>query len=150
MGFAEPITDISGLIVSSEPFVMGQATSNIDSTVAPHGEQLVTYYYPRPAEMVADEASAKKAFVQLETVIQQMFPSAPKPKWSRRLVLPVVDGASPTIHQHREKRLPIQTPIEGLYLAGDAHNAPGAGGDIAFNAALSCAEKIVELRNDPD
>ncbi|MFW9984918.1 MAG: hypothetical protein ACFFCB_09335 [Candidatus Odinarchaeota archaeon] len=78
---------------------------------------------------------------------QKMFPSDPKPEWTRRLVLPVVDGASPTIHQHREARLPIQTQIKGLYLAGDAHNAPGAGGDIAFNAALACTNKITELNN---
>lgn len=147
MGFAEPITDAAGLIVSSEPFVMGQATSNIDGTVAPSGKQLVTFYYPLSPQVVADEAKARKALKQLEAIIQKMFPSAPKPEWTRRLVLPVVDGASPTIHQHREARLPIQTQIKGLYLAGDAHNAPGAGGDIAFNAALACTKKITEMNN---
>lgn len=145
MGYSEPITDASGLIVSSEPFVMGQATSNMDATVAPNNKQLLTFYYPRPAEVIADEAGATMALKQLETVIQKMFPTAPKPEWIRRLVLPVVDGAAPTIHQHREKRLPIRTHIKGLYLAGDAHNAPGAGGDIAFNAALTCSDRISEF-----
>ena len=145
MAFSEPITDAAGLIVCSEPFVMGQATSNIDATVAPPEKQLITFYYPLSPEVVADESKAKKALQQLETLIQKMFPSAPKPEWIRQLVLPIVDGTSPTIHQHRKNRLPIQTQIEGLYLAGDAHNAPGAGGDIAFNAALACAEQITRL-----
>jgi all-trans-retinol 13,14-reductase len=145
MGFSKPITEIPGLIVSSDPFVMGQATSNIDSTVAPSGKQLVTFYYPLSPEVTAEESKAKMALKQLETIIQQMFPKAPKPEWTRQLVLPVVDGAAPTIYQHRASRLPIKTEIRGLYLAGDAHNAPGAGGDIAFNAAVTCAQQIIEL-----
>lgn len=144
MGFSEPITDAAGLIVCSEPFVMGQATSNIDASVAPPDKQLITFYYPQSPEVIADKSKAKMALKKLETAIQNMFPKAPKPEWTRRLVLPVVDGASPTIHQHRETRLPIQTQIKGLYLVGDAHNAPGAGGDIAFNAALACSNTITE------
>ena len=150
MGFSEPITDISGLIVSADPFVMGQATSNIDATIVPSGKQLVTFYYPRSPEIIADESKAKMALKQLEIIIRKMFPRTPKPEWTRRLVLPVVDGTSPTIHQHRKNRLPIQTQIRGLYLAGDAHNAPGAGGDIAFNAALACAQQITEQDTNND
>jgi all-trans-retinol 13,14-reductase len=142
LGFAKPITDAPGLIVSSNPFIMGQATSNIDPSVAPSGEQLLTFYYPIPAKEIQKDPSASKALKQLEIVVRRMFPKAPKPKWTRRLVLPMVDGAAPRINQNRNQRLPIQTSIKGLYLAGDAHNAPGAGGDIAFNAALACTAKI--------
>ena len=56
----------------------------------------------------------------------------------------------PTIHQHRKNRLPIQTQIKGLYLVGDAHNAPEVDGDIAFNAALACAQHITKLETNND
>ncbi len=146
LGFAEPITDAPGLIVSANPFIMGQATSNIDSSVAPAGEQLLTFYYPLPAKEIQKDPSAAIAMKQLEALVYQMFPKAPKPKWTRRLVLQVIDGAAPRINQNRNQRLPIQTSIKGLYLAGDAHNAPGAGGDIAFNAALACIDKIASTQ----
>ncbi len=146
LGFAEPITDALGLIVSSNPFIMGQATSNIDPSVAPAGEQLLTFYYPLSAKEIQKDPLAAKPMKQLKALVYQMFPKAPKPKWTRRLVLPVVDGASPRINQNRNQRLPIQTSTKGLYLAGDAHNAPGAGGDIAFNAALACVDKIASTQ----
>lgn len=143
LGFANPVTDAPGLIVSANPFVMGQVTSNIDPTVAPPGKQLLTFYYPRPHAEMQNAQAARSTLSQLEALINTLFPKLPKPEWTRRLALPVVDGAAPTITQYRHKRLPIQTAVKGLFLAGDAHQASGAGGDIAFNAAMTCAAKIL-------
>jgi phytoene dehydrogenase-like protein len=143
LGFSKPVTDAPGLIVSADPFVMGQATSNVDPTVAPPGKQLLTFYYPRPYAEIQNAQAARSALSQLETVITTLFPKLPKPEWTRRLALPVVDGAAPTVSQYRDKRLPIQTAVKGLFLVGDAHQSPGAGGDIAFNAAMTCAAKIL-------
>ena len=144
LGLSSPVTDAPGLIVSTNPFVLGQATSNIDSSVAPPGKQLLTFYYPLPPEEVRNRQVAEEALNRLTHLIHRMFPQVKdETEWTRKLVLPVVDGAAPTITQHRHRRLPIQTPIKGLYLAGDAHQAPGAGGDIAFNAAKLCASKIL-------
>jgi len=143
LGFSTPVTDAPGLIVSANPFVMGQATSNVDPTVAPLGKQLLTFYYSRPYSEIRNAQAARSALSQLETLINTLFPRLPKPEWTRRLALPVVDGVAPTVSQLRDKRLPIQTAVKGLFLAGDAHQVPGAGGDIAFNAAVVCAAKIL-------
>ncbi len=125
---------------------MGQATSNIDPSVAPPGKQLLTFFYPKPHAEILNPQAARTALSQLEMQINTLFPKLPKPEWVRRLALPVVDGAAPTVSQYRQKRLPIQTAVKGLFLAGDAHQVPGAGGDIAFNAAMACAAKILGER----
>jgi len=144
LGLSSPVTDAPGLIVSTDPFVLGQATSNIDPSVAPPGKQLLTFYYPLPPKEVKNRRQAEAALDSLIQLIRRMFPRVKdKVEWERRLILPVVDGAAPTITQHRRRRLPLQTPVKGLYLAGDAHQAPGAGADIAFNAARLCAAKIL-------
>lgn len=143
LGFSAPVTDAPGFIVSADPFVMGQVTSNIDPTVAPPGKQLLTFYYPRPQAEILNLQAARSALRQLDALINTLFPKLPKPEWVRRLALPVVDGAAPTVSQYRHKRLPIQTAIKGLFLTGDAHQVPGAGGDIAFNAAMVSAAKIL-------
>jgi phytoene dehydrogenase-like protein len=143
LAFAKPVTDAAGLIVSADPFVMGQASSNVDPAVAPPGKQLLTFFYPRPSAEIQNAQAARSALNQLEALINTLFPKLPKPEWIRRLALPVVDGTAPTVTQYRHKRLPIQTSVKGLFLAGDAHQVAGAGGDIAFNAAMVCAAKVL-------
>jgi len=47
----------------------------------------------------------------------------PKPKdrvlWTRKLKLPIVDGAAPFYNQTRTDRVPIKAPVNGLFFVGD-------------------------------
>ena len=72
-----------------------------------------------------------------------MFPKLKgKVLWTRKLKLPMVDGAAPLYNQARKDRIPVKAPIKGLFFAGDSYAAPGGGGDIAWQTARKCVKEI--------
>lgn len=128
----------------SDPWIYGAATSNVDSTLAPQGEQLLTVFSVLKPEVVLDKEKAKMEIARVEKKLEEMFPKIKGcVKWKRPIIHRVVDGAALTITQSRDKRPGPETTIKGLYLTGDTCNGHGAGGDIAYNSAAKCADAIL-------
>lgn len=138
---SEPVIDISGMIVSENPPILGLPTSNLDPTIAPENKQLATFLLVIPAEQFAKRKDME--LNNLEKLVYEMFPKLKgKALWTRKLKLPMVDGAAPLYNQTRKDRIPVKAPIKGLFFAGDSYAAPGGGGDIAWHTARKCVEEI--------
>ncbi|MBS7288039.1 MAG: hypothetical protein KIH01_04650, partial [Candidatus Freyarchaeota archaeon] len=128
----------------SEPWIYGAATSNMDGSVAPQGEQLLTVFSVLKPDVVLNKERARMELEKVEKKLEEMFPRIKgNIKWKRPLILSMVDGAALTVTQSRDKRPSPETDVNGLYLAGDTCNGRGAGGDIAFNAASNCVDAIL-------
>ncbi len=142
IGVDTVISEINGLVVSREIPMMGWVTSNIDESVAPDGEQLITFYFPMSYDDLKKNGENMKKIAR-ETIFK-IFPEIKEHiKWERILKLEVVDGSALTVEQHYKKRPPITSPIENLYFASDTCGVPGGGGDIAFRSARETAEMIL-------
>ncbi len=148
-GLKKQVSDFAGSIISTEPFIMGIFTSNLDPSVAPEGEQLFTIFRPTPIEEVINEQKASEVVESTEKLLNIMFPELLKNvKWRRVLKLRMVDGAIPFITQHRNARPSVKSEvIEGLYFTGDTYNGPGTGGEIAHASAELCITTIMKDLN---
>jgi phytoene dehydrogenase-like protein len=145
-GLKKKITDMSSAILSAkDTSLIGLATSNVDSTVAPPGKQLMTFTALTSTEEVMDRARAQAVLSRLENAVSEMFPDKDgNVEWRRVLFLPFIDGVELNFAQHRGRRPGPETPgIEGLFLAGDTLCAAGAGGELAVTSAMLCVDKIV-------
>jgi len=131
---SEPVIDISGMIVSEKPPILGIPTSNIDPTIAPEGKQLATFLLVIPKEKFEEKRNLE--IDRLERLVYKMFPRLKeKILWTHKLKLSMVDGAAPLCNQTPKDRIPIKAPIKGLFFAGDSYAAPRGGGDIAWHSA---------------
>ncbi len=144
LALSEPVSELRGLIVTSQPLTMGQFTSNIDPSTAPEGKQLVSWFYPLPAQWMKNRERLEKEESRLRSLLSQMFPKIwDKMEWERLMRLPMVDGFLP-----KPGQTPLERPgytiknIDNLFLAGDTTCAPGSGGDVAFNSALEVVPLI--------
>ena len=134
--------DLHGMIVVDKPFILGLATSGVDKSVAPSDKQLMTFLLPIPYEEF--KRSKTKYMERLEKVIYSLFPEIKgNISWIRKVYLPIVDGAAPYYNQSRLDRIPVETSIKGIYFVSDWVSAPGAGSDIAVNAALTLYMKLI-------
>ncbi|MGQ9721257.1 MAG: phytoene desaturase family protein [Candidatus Jordarchaeum sp.] len=141
-GFSKKVSDFHSFMCA-DPWMTATFTSNIDPSVAPAGEQLLTVFSVQPPSVIKNLETAKKELRKIEDTIYTMFPEAKgNVKWMRPMILDIVDGAALTITQSRDKRADVKTTVKGLYLVGDTCNGEGAGGDIAFNSARRCADMI--------
>lgn len=137
-GLRKKVTDIDGLILNPEPLMMGLITSNFDPSVAPAEKQLGTFFYPLKDISKADEAMEK-----MKKTISDIFPRIwDNLDWERKMVLDIVDGAIPIVSQSVNRRQNISSKIKGLFFAGDSTRGEGAGGDIAFDSAIKCANLV--------
>ena len=115
---SEPIIEVSGMIVSEDPPILGLPTSNLDPTVAPENKQLATFLLIIPSEQFAE--GKDRELNRLENFVYKMFPKLKdEVLWTRKLKLPIVDGAAPFYNQTRTDRVPIKAPVNGLFFVGD-------------------------------
>jgi phytoene dehydrogenase-like protein len=135
------VSDIDGLIVTSDPVTMGQFTSNIDPTTAPEGKQLATWYYPLPVDIIDDRDAVEAEEKRLLALLEEMFGGIMDGvEWERVLKLKMVDGFEPRVGQTAKDRPAVRVPaVENMFLAGDVAAAPGNGGDVAFASAVEAA-----------
>ena len=127
-----------------DPWIYGAATSNMDASVAPQGEQLLTVFSVSTPNIVFNKELAKMELERIEKKLEEMFPKIRgSVRWKRPLILSMVDGAALTVTQSQDKRPSPETDVKGLYLAGDTCNGRGAGGDIAFNSASNCVDIVL-------
>ncbi len=142
---SDRVSDIDGLVITSNPLTMGQFTSNIDPEVAPEGKQLATFYYPLPVELMDDRESVEKQEAFFTDLIERLFPGiTEKTEWRRVLVLKMVDGFEPRVGQSARYRPGVRAPgVENLFFAGDVVSAPGSGGDVAFASGVEAARQVI-------
>jgi len=143
-GLKGTVSDIDGLITTYKPFTMSCFTSNLDPSTAPEGEQLYTLLQPLPQSIINNKSETEKIIKNIYEMLNSMFPGFnDKVLWKRPIVMPIVDGSTVYVTTHRNKRISVKSPIDGLYFSGDSYNGPGIGGDIAHASALLCAETIM-------
>jgi phytoene dehydrogenase-like protein len=142
-GLRGKVSDLNGMVAVDNPFILGQFTSNIDSSVAPFGEQLATFLSVLPPEEVSSTNRIEHSFEILERYVLKMFPKIKESTlWKRRISMEIVDGVLPTPLQSRKNRIGVIGSAKGLYFAGDCYDGEGGGSDIAFHSAKRCAETI--------
>ncbi len=143
----DKVSDVDGLVVTSDPVTMGQFTSNIDPETAPKGKQLSTWYYPLPVKMMDDRSFVEKEEKRFKALLNKMFPGImDKVEWERVLKLKMVDGFEPRVGQTAKDRPDTRVPgVENLFLAGDVVSAPGSGGDVAFGSGSRAAHKVASF-----
>jgi phytoene dehydrogenase-like protein len=144
IGLKEPITDKSGLLVTSDPLTMGQFTSNIDPGMAPEGKQLLSWYYPLPLPWVKNSEKMEREEQRLRDLLEEMFPDIWQVlDWERTLRMTMVDGFEPRPGQTRVDRPGFTIPsIDNFFLCGDTTRAEGTGGDTAFNSAIHVSRMV--------
>ncbi|WXG43495.1 MAG: FAD-dependent oxidoreductase [Promethearchaeati archaeon SRVP18_Atabeyarchaeia-1] len=146
LGLRGCVSNENGMVVVNDPFILAQFTSNIDSTVAPSGEQLATFLHVMSPTEMRDRKRVEGAFEVLERYAFKMFPRLRGSiVWKRKTEMDIVNGVLPTPLQSREKRIGFIGPVKGLYFAGDCYDGEGGGSDIAFRSARRCAE-VIEKR----
>jgi phytoene dehydrogenase-like protein len=142
-GLRGKVSDLNGMVAVDDPFILGLFTSNIDSSVAPSGEQLATFLSVLPPGEASNRKLVEHSFEILETYVLKMFPKMREATlWKRRISMEIVDGVLPTPAQSRKNRIGVIGPVKGLYFAGDCYDGEGGGSDIAFHSAKRCAETI--------
>lgn len=145
IGTSEVVTDIDGLILSSQVPLIGMVTSNIDPSVAPEDKQLMTFLFIHSQDEIRDHGFVKERIKRYRKMLHEMIPGLKEHvEWERVMRMWTVDGAALTTDQHYEKRLGVETPIDDLYFASDTCGVPGGGGDIPFAAARECVDTIYE------
>ncbi len=135
MGLSRKVSDISGLIYTTDPVAFGMFTSNVDPSLAPEGKQLLTFFYPTSLEDMEDGELRIKREKEILDRIYSLWDLSDVVEWKRVSHLRMVDGAQININQTRELRPGYKAPgVENLFLVGDSLGAPGAGGDVGHEA----------------
>ena len=145
-GLGKRVSDMREIIMTLDPPTLGWFTSNLEPVLAPPGKQLFTTLSPIEAEEMQERSRVKKRLRELEAQYSSMFPEiADNILWKREFQT-VVNGAELNVDQTRDKRPSVQTPLENLFLVGDTTNAEGVGGEIAFNSARICFDRLRGIR----
>ncbi|MBT9131525.1 NAD(P)/FAD-dependent oxidoreductase [candidate division NPL-UPA2 bacterium Unc8] len=145
IGLKEHISDLSGLLYTYDPKTFGLITSNLETSVAPQGKQLLTWFFPTTLEDMEDSAAAGKRENELWKAIRMYFPDIEKYiEWRRVSKLRVIDGVQVNTEQTIEARPTSEVPgIKNLFLVGDSIAAPGAGGDVG-SESIELTYKAIE------
>lgn len=143
-GLKKKISEASGLWYLWKPMSFGMFTSNLESSLAPEGKQLLTWLYPTETEDMDSPEKAKLREKELESALVELFPELEKNiEWRRAVHLKMVDGTEVNVSQYKEKRIgPTLGDIKNFYLVGDSSSADGAGGDIGHESVLECYRAI--------
>ncbi|MHA1798132.1 MAG: phytoene desaturase family protein [Candidatus Helarchaeota archaeon] len=140
-GLKKKITNQMGFFIRNPPM-----TGIFENEIGvPEGKQLLSYYMilKSPKEFENKKEIQEKTHL-MERLVKALYPNLAKNiEWRRVLNLRMIDGVELNIRQTMDKRIDNSFPnVKNLFLVGDYTNAPGAGGDIAFNSALKCYKKL--------
>jgi len=143
----KPVSDIDSFIITPDPIVIGQFTSNIDETTAPAGKQLATFFYPLPMETMDDRARLDLEQKKVIDLLETMFPGIMDAvEWERVLRLKTVDGFEPRVGQtDRDRPATRVGGVDNLFLAGDCVGVNGKGGDVAFTSGVAAAHAVLDF-----
>ncbi|MEW6202319.1 MAG: FAD-dependent oxidoreductase [bacterium] len=141
------VSDINGIILTSDPCTMGLFVSNIEPALAPRGKQIGNWFYPIPYEKMNDHEFLNLSKRHLQGILDNMFPHLRgEIEFERTMELSMVDSAMPCVGQTSADRPAVDcSPVPNFFIVGDSVGAEGHGGDIAFASAITCAQKIEQL-----
>ncbi|MFA6449885.1 MAG: hypothetical protein WCX65_10470, partial [bacterium] len=136
------VSDLSSIVMTSNPAAMGCIISNMDPSLAPPGKQLGTWFQFVPQEKLKDREFIKRESDGLIDLVGRIFPGIWEAcEWKRTLTAPVVDGAMLKVGQTWTERAPLVAPkVENLFFVGDTTCGVGCGGDIALDSALRASK----------
>src|SRR6185295_5535709 len=141
-------------IVVVDPLVILRNPTKHDKTLAPEGYHLLSAWMPIPLQKLKDKEYVNNAFIQLENIIDKVFPGLlSKAIFKRKLLLETVIGFYPKKGMGKESRPDVKiSEFSNLYLVGDGTNCSSIGGssDAAFTSAVSCSNLINEQLNAID
>ena len=141
------VSDINGIILTSDPCTMGLFVSNIEPALAPRGKQIGNWFYPVAYEKMNDHEFLNLEKRHLQGILDNMFPQLRvEIVFERMMELRMVDGAMPCVGQTSAERPAVDcSPVPNFFIVGDSVGAEGHGGDIAFASAITCAQKVEQL-----
>ncbi len=129
--------------------------TNFDPDLAPKGCQLITAVAGSPNLEVPLKDPADVWMEKMMTALNRMIPGLEEntifcDKWSVRALAVWIgksNGAAVSTAQSTtqtgSRRLPHETPVHGLYLAGDcAGPARGVGTELACQSGMDCADLV--------
>ncbi len=135
--------------------------TNFDPDLAPAGCQLITAVAGSPNLEVALEDHANIWMDKMMTALFRLIPGLEKnmifcDRWSVRALANWIgksSGAAISTAQNTDqtgsRRLGHETPVRGLYLAGDcAGPARGVGTELACQSGMDCADRVAERLHD--
>jgi phytoene dehydrogenase-like protein len=141
-------------IVVVDHLVILRNPTKYDKTLAPEGQQILSAWMPIPHQKLKDREYVDDASIQLEKIIDKVFPRLiSKTIFKRKLLLETVIGFYPKKGMGIESRPDVKySEFSNLYLVGDGINSPSIGGssDAAFTSAVSCSNLINEQINGID
>ena len=114
--------------------------------MAPEGQHLLSAWMPIPHQKLKDKEYVNNAFIQLEKIMDKVFPElVSKAIFKRKLLLDTVIGFYPKKGMGIESRPDVKfSEFSNLFLVGDSTNCSSIGGssDAAFNSAIYCRNLI--------
>jgi phytoene dehydrogenase-like protein len=114
-----------------------------EPSLAPEGGHLFQFLRFLTPEHMADKAEVDRSEAIMVNVMEQVWPGvSDKVVLRRTLVRPIMTAASHRYDQPRPSLLPIQTPVQGLYVVGDATQAPGELSNCACESAWLCYQLL--------
>ena len=144
-GLKKKVSNNMGFFMRKPP-MMGFFENDEDF---PEGKQLLSFLQilDSPKDFDNKQLIEEKTRV-METIIKAMYPNLEENiEWRRVLNLRMVDGVQLNTQQSIDKRIDNIIPkLKNVFIIGDATNAPGAGGDIAFNSALQLYKKLKKMK----
>ncbi len=132
------------LMFIENPLSFGLFPTNLDSTLAPTGKLIMTFFAPLDKEMIQDKQKRENFYKEFKAKIFSIYPDIPKYlELERPLFLDMVDGVEIAVDQNRENRpKPTDCPIHNLFLTGDSIGGEGGGGDIGHTSVRECYHRI--------
>ena len=118
------------LMFIENPLSFGLFPTNLDSTLAPTGKSIMTFFAPLDKEMIQDKQKRENFYKEFKAKIFSIYPDIPKYlELERPLFLDMVDGVEIAVDQNRENRpKPTDCPIHNLFLTGDSIGGEGGRG----------------------
>ncbi|MCP4762426.1 MAG: hypothetical protein GY870_11645, partial [archaeon] len=114
-----------GLLYFEKPYGYGIFISNIETSLAPEGKQLMTAFFPIPTN--SDDNFIKNKMDQGRKLIETLFPKIKDEIiFERVMVHDMVDSVEVNTNQYKDARPDPQIKgIKGCYITGDYLNAFG-------------------------
>ncbi|QIS13598.1 phytoene desaturase family protein [Nocardia arthritidis] len=136
-------------------FYYAPVPTNFDPSLAPPGHQLITACTHTPTTDIAWQNPPAEWEDALLRTLRTIIPGLDEEilfvdrttsswfeHWSGKEYGPLISTAQ-TPEQVGAKRPSITTPVDGLYIAGDAAGGRGVGTELAADSAMEAAETII-------
>ena len=139
--------------------VYAPVPSNFDPSLAPAGGQLITACTAAPTTDIKLQDPEEVWFDELINALEELIPGLKRhmiwcdrfdtrfvENWIGKEFGPAISTAQ-TTDQVGKLRPSIQTPIRGLYFAGDGAGGRGVGTELATQSGIECSDIVTKDHN---